>query len=266
MSPATISVSNTKLASSLIALGFAFKAELVQPDRRGAELHTQFLFIGQSQRPEYRAINLACAGQWERGELEKAEPMHPLAIMMRAHENRDRLMDWQKQGISHGLRSVAGSQMLIYRRAPVRDFDVEHLPLTDMDLAACIGGVGIPVTAIEGGEGSHRYILPRFGYARKRADASLLLEDAAQLTTLAPTPQDPRRLQLEDSDPTHPVVMMYDALNCRAILKRELNRTTPLLLMQEEGTTRQALITMNSASRVMQRVEKHFKAPPIKWT
>ena len=150
MSAPTVSVSNTKLAASLIALGFAYRAELVQSSQPGSKLHTQFLFTAGSQRPEYRHITLACADQWEKGKLEKDEPMHPLAIMMRGHENRDRLMDWQKQGITHSLRSVAASQMTVYRRADVKDFQVEHFTLIDLDLAAALGGVGIPVTIIVG--------------------------------------------------------------------------------------------------------------------
>jgi hypothetical protein len=62
------------------------------------------------------------------------------------------------------------------------------------------------------------------------------------------------------------MVQVYDALNCRAHLKRALLSTRPLLLIEEEGTTRQALLSMNSTGRVMQRVEAHFKSPPIPWT
>jgi hypothetical protein len=263
--PVVVSVSNSKLASSLLALGFAFTAELVQSDKPGAALHTQFLFRGKSQRPEYQHISLTCVGLWESGTLDKTEPMHPLCIMMRADENYDRLQDWQQKGIQHSLRAVADNQMLIYRRGPLRDFQVEHFPLTDFALAACLGGVGIPVTKIEGEPGSRVYTLPRFGYARARPDGSLMLEDGLELIRRAPTATDPLRLRLEDTDPTHPVVRMYDKLNCRALLREKLLTTTPLLLIQEEGTTRQALITMNSAGRVMKRVDNHFKSPPIKW-
>lgn len=258
-------VSNTKLAASMLALGFPFTAELVQPSRSGAKLHTQFLFKGLSLRPEYAALQVTCALQWESGDLDKKEPMHPLCIMMRAHENYDRLLDWQNQGIPHSLRSVAGNQMHVYRRGTVQSFPGGQLPLDDLALVAALGGVGIPVIQITGSPGMHLYTVPQFGYARTGLDGGLIEEDAMRLADRAPTPADPLRLQIEDTDPTHPVVLMYDALHCRALLKKALSTTTPLLLIQEEGSTLQALITMNASGRVMRRVDQHFKSPPIRW-
>jgi len=258
-------VSNTKLAASMLALGFPFTAELVQPSRSGAKLHTQFLFKGLSLRPEYAAIQVTDALLWQSGRLDKEQPMHPLCIMMRAHDNYDRLLDWQKQGIPHGLKSVADGQMTLYRRATVRDFESGHFTLTDLDLVASLGGIGIPVTRIDGSDGSHLYRLPRLGYARRLTTGAAVQEDALHLVALAPTSSDPRRLRLEDTDPAHPLVIMYDALHCRALLKKALSTTTPLLLIQEEGSTLQSLITMNASGRVMRRVDQHFKSPPIRW-
>ena len=263
---AQVAVSNTKLAACLIALGFKFKADLIQSSKAGAKLHTQFLFSGPSLRPQYQHIPLDCAQLWEKGQLDTQQPMHPLCIMMRGQHNYDRLMDWQMRGTTQQLRSTAAGQMLIYRPGPVKDWPlIEHHTTPDLALVAALAGCGIPVTRITGSAGSHLYTFPAMGYARQRDDATTHLETANLLTRRAPTTTDPRRLHLEDTSPLHPMVQVYDALNCRAHLKRALLSTKPLLLIEEEGTTRQALLSMNSTSRVMQRVEAHFKSPPIPW-
>jgi hypothetical protein len=270
MSPAPaaqVAVSNTKLAACLIALGFKFKADLIQSSKAGAKLHTQFLFSGPSLRPQYQHIALDCAQLWEKGQLDTQQPMHPLCVMMRGQHNYDRLMDWQMRGTTHHLRSTAAGQMLIYRPGPVKDWlTVEHHTTPDLALCAALAGCGIPVTRITGSVGAHLYTFPCVGFSLLRPDGSHVLAGSDHLTRRAPTPTDPRRLHLEDTDPLHPMVQVYDALNCRAHLKRALLSTKPLLLIEEEGTTRQALLSMNSTGRVMQRVEAHFKSPPIPWT
>jgi hypothetical protein len=263
----TLSITNTKLAASMIALGFDFTAELVQPTRKGEKLHTQFLFRGIHHRPLFAHIRLDCAKKWEEGTLEKEEPMHPLCVMMRAQENRDRLLDWQKQGIPHGLRSIpaTGGQMLIYRKHGYQSFTCRTLTLEDLDLAASLAGVGIPVIDIEGSDGMHRYVLPQHGFARLDEQGVPFIECAFTLVQGAPTPEDPRRLLLEETNPLHPVALGYDALNVRAWLKKGLETTRPLLLIQEEGTDKQALITSTSTGRVMQQVERHLGSPAMKW-
>ena len=270
MSPAPaaqVAVSNTKLAACLIALGFKFKADLIQSSKAGAKLHTQFLFSGPSLRPQYQHLTLDCAQLWEKGTLDHTGPMHPLCVMMRGQHNYDRLMDWQMRGITQHLRSTAAGQMLIYRAGTVKDWSgIEHHTTSDLALCAALAGCGIPVTRITGSAGSHLYRYPSMGYALLRADLTTHLEAANLLTRRAPTATDPRRLHLEATDPLHPMVQVYDALNCRAHLKRALLSTKPLLLIEEEGTTRQALLSMNSTGRVMQKVESHFKSPPIPWT
>lgn len=268
--PDTLSITNTKLAACMIALGFDYTAELVQPTRKGEKLHTQFLFRGIHHRPLFTHIRLDCAKKWEDGTLEKEDPMHPLCVMMRAQENRDRLLDWQKQGIPHRLRSIPATsgQMLVYRALSavwVPSATSRIFTLEDLDLTASLAGVGIPVIRIEGSAGMHRYVLPQHGFARLDEKGVPFLECALTLIQGAPTPDDPRRLLLEDTNPLHPVALGYDALNCRALLKKSLESTQPLLLAQSEGTTKQALISANAEGRVMRHVETHLGSPAMKW-
>ena len=271
--PNTVSVTNTKLAAALMALGFQFNAELVQPTGTNSgpqpKLHTQFLFWGPSVRPQFATLSMECATQWEKGVLDTLEPMHPLCVMMRANENYDRLLDWQKKGVTHGLVQVAGGRMLLYRRGPVHRFEGRSsFWLDDLALVAALAGVGIPCMKIEGSAGMHRYELPKTGWPRLALGVSgtaelTFLENGLILSTRAPTKDDPLRLLLEETNPMHPVALGYDALNCRAWLKKGLTKGPPLLLMQEGGTTRQALVTMNAEGRVMAKVDRFFKAPGV---
>jgi hypothetical protein len=261
----TLAVSNTKLAAALLALGFSFKAELVQPTKTGEKLHTQFLFFGRSQRTEYANVSLKAAKDWQEGSLEKSDPMHPLCVMMWANHNYDRLLDWQNQAKVHSLVLLPSRRLYVYR-AGTGDWPRGLLLcLDDMALVAALGGLGIPVCRIEGAKGHYLYTVPETGFQLMGREGLMYQENARSLIARAPTAQDPFRLALEDNDPLHPLVMMYDVLHCRAHLKKAICATNPLLLMQEEGTDKQALITMNSQGRVMDRVARHFKAPKIDW-
>jgi hypothetical protein len=257
-----VAVQNTKLAACMVALGFCYRAEIVQPER--GKLSTQFVFRGRSVRPGCETIPVNIAALHMQAKLEPRDPMHPLCIMMRAQDNYDRLLDMQR-GRPHRLKSTAGAQMTVYAPGVEKLFPPEMLlQTTDLALAAALAGVGIPVVKIEGEPGRHTYWLPRHGYARKLADGQVILEDAQALMERAPTREDPRHLRLEDVAPFHPVCLSYDALCCRALLKAELQKTLPLLQMQQ-GAHTQALISMNASGRVMDRVTRHLKAPPMRW-
>ncbi len=262
-----LAVSNTKLAATALALGFRFECDLIQP-AKGGPMVTQFLFSGSPLRPQFaESVTVADLAAWQAGELESRAPMHPVCVMMRAQHNYDRLLDMQA-GHEMRLVSVAGGRMTVYKRGQ------EHAAMQlrtrcstpDLALAAALAGVGLPTVAIrDSGDGRHVYELPCTGFVRLREDGSQVLEDALALMTPAPLPGDPLHLAVEDRDPMHPVVLGYDALHCRAHLKRALMHTTPLLLMTEQDGPRQALITMNAAGRVMERANAHFRAPALNW-
>jgi hypothetical protein len=257
---AVCAVQDTRLAASLAALGFPFKAEMVQPSQ--GKLAVQFIFSGRSTRPGFEAMALSCAALHQAGKLEAQDAMHPLCVMMRAQRNYDALLAMQ-HGRPHRLGSTAGDQMTLY--TPGQEKFLEAAVETkDLPLAAALAGVGLPVVRIEGGDGGRRYWLPRHGYARRRADGSVLLEDAQVLIERAPCEADPYRLKLEITDPAHPVCYAYDALCTRVLLKAELRKRTPLLQLQQ-GAATQALISMNASGRVMDRVTRHMKAPPVRW-
>lgn len=257
----TLSVSNTKLAACLVALGFQCDCKPLM-DVATEKTAREFIFRGGSIRPAFAALKLPIAKQWQDKTLDL---MHPLAVMMRAMHNYDRLQDMQQQSAVMNLRAVAAGRMTEYRRHsqpdPVSNFSPARIPCDDLALAAALGGVGIPVLDYEGPEGSRRYWLPQHGYAIHRADGTPCLEDATQLMLRAPTLKDPRHLALEDRDPLHPVVLAYDALEARAVLKKLLQRRAPLLHLRD-GDLR-GIATANHTGRVMDQLTRRFGSPPL---
>lgn len=265
-----LSVVNTKLAACMHSLGFIhWKADAIQPEH-GGPMNVNFMFSGGTVRPEFQtSCLLGHAKALLSGKLEKVQPMHPFCITMRGQNNHD-MLAMAATGIPVKLAGVAGGQMTTYVRGALDpDFlhpNVKTVPVDDLDLAAALGGVGLPVVRIEGTYPHFRFHVARFGYALTASakEAPPVLEDALHLIRRSPTAQDPLKLALELENPLHPVCLIYEALFARAIFKRQLERVTPLLLLGG-GQKLQALVTMNATGRVMEKANRHLKAPPVQW-
>ena len=142
----TLSVSNTKLAASLVALGFQCDCKPLM-DVTTEKTVREFIFRGSSIRPEFSTLTLRIAKEWQDKTLDL---MHPLSVMMRAQHNYDRLLDMQQQQHAvMNLRAVAGGCMTEYRRStqpdPLSNFHPTRVPCDDFALVAALAGVGIPV-------------------------------------------------------------------------------------------------------------------------
>lgn len=267
---AQLGVSNTKLAASLHSLGFCdWKADAIQ-EERGGHMRITFLFKGGCARPEYAPlIKLTDASLLLRGMLEKNAPMHPLCVAMRGQNNHDMLAAAARDGSTVRLIGVAGGRMTIYVKGEDPAFargKVETVPVDDLDLAASLGGVGLPVVRIEGTHPRFRFHVATTGYAVETDTLNAPRVECAQaLIARSPTPQDPLRLELELTNPMHPVCVMYEALFARARFRQWFKHVTPLLHMGGASKV-QALVTMNATGRVMKMAEHHRKAPPMDWT
>lgn len=265
-----LSVSNTKLAACLAALGFQCDCKPLM-DVATEKTVREFRFTGlhdSQRRPQFAHLKITCAKHWTDGTLEASEPMHPLCVMMRAMHNYDRMLDMHR-GLVMNLRATAlidpakpdqGGRMTIYKRAaqldPRTHFSPEIFHSEDLQLVAALAGLGIPVLSFSGQDGARVYTLPRHGYTLTRADGTHYLEDAPQLCRRSPTAADPRRLALEDTDPLHPLVLAYDALEARSVLKKLLQRRAPNLHLQDDNL--HAIITGNTTGRVMDILKARY--------
>lgn len=276
--PATVNAvqtQNTKLAASLIGLGFPVELDWlhdVSPKGKEGKSVLEFRFQQRSLRPEFAAMSPAIAKDWECGALEKADAMHPLCVAMRAQHNYDRIIGMHRGEVMN-LRSTAWlgeeklhrPRMTVYLKFtqfdPVTNFSPVRVPETDLALVASLAGVGLPVIAMDGAEGSRRYWLPEHGYTLYKDDGSTYLASASELIRRAPTAKDPRRLALEDTAPLHPVCLAYDALNARALLKKVLERRNANLHIRHGSM--EVIIGSNHSPRIMDVIAKKIGAPVL---
>lgn len=261
----TFAVTNTKLAACLWVLGFEWEGEMVQNVQRGKTVIT-FLFRPGSKRTRYAKLELG--KMLNEHKDNKLDVMHPLEVMMRAQHNYDALMDMIKQGKKMRLCSVAGGQMYVYREGPENATLVHaeaRVQTQDQELAAALAGAGLPVVGIDQPPLMRGFTLPRKAYPMRDAQGTVKVWDAEELMKLSPTEKDPRRLLLELSDPDHVVVLGFDALHARTVLRQRIRERCPLLLAEQSSGPGQALFTPNAQGRVMAHVERHLKAPPMDW-
>lgn len=246
--------SHTKLAACLVALGFPWKHNVMHRQSDGRDYIT-FMFGARSTRSQFPVLSIECARIWKGGTL---DPMHPLAVMMRALQNREKILDMHK-GAPCRLIAVAGGQMTELvpgTELPAIQSIPRTLQLDDLDLVAAIAGVGIPPTLITGASPRHAYHLPRHGFTLRGDQGQPLLHDAHHLSRRAPTAHDFQHLALEEEDPLHPVVLGYDALTIRAELQAIIRRTLPSLLIEERGM--QAEVSVNFTGRVMEKIARRL--------
>lgn len=255
-------VTDSKLASALIMLGFLGhwrKHHNVTQQKTLVEYH----FGPRSER--FPSLHIGIAKEWHSGALEKADPCHPLVIMMHAHHCYDQLNAMQKDGVSMRL-VITGKHRRLTRYKPGPEHQAMQLRgvaewTDDFALAAACALVGIPVLQITGGGRLHRYGLPALGYELLNAQGLPCVYAAADCLRRAPTKEDPFRLALEDTEPLHPVCLAYDVLHYRAQLKALIDGKSPLLIVEDDGL--KAILSPNYTGRVMDALTQRFGAPPL---
>lgn len=256
--PNTTTVSDHRLGAALAFLGFpcSWTATVHESTR---QKHIQFFFERQSIRftglPDLDTL----LTQWRADSL----PVHHvLSVAMRAHRNYDAVLRWQKTGDTQLLRSVADARAWAYADGPLPLYDAQTVRQCDhLVLAAALAEIGFQIFRITGADRAHTYWLSAIGHRMHDSAGQFLAYDLATVTRLAPTADDPRRLALEDPQPMHPLVISYNTLRCRALIKKQIDAECARLLIEED--VRQALIHTNASGRVMDHVAAHFKAPPV---
>lgn len=255
--------SNTKLAANLGALGFPIKTQIIRDDRSGkSETH---FYIGDVSlyRPSLARDRLLKSWAAPKSEerLETQDPLHPFLQGLRVEHNYEMLLDAQKTGRKLKLVGVGGSHATEYRdgeESPAMIFARDVIRIRDLSLAAALGTLGIPVVKIEGAGRDHTYTLPAKGHPLKLADGSVGSYDASVISRRVPGKID---LELETSDPDHPLVAAYNVRAVHVQLIKHLHEEKKLLWLRPPGTGRTALISEAATNRVLDRVQKHFRVP-----
>lgn len=267
-------VTDTRLAACLDTLGFDHGRLNVTIHAQTRETQVEVVFENPSSKfPQLDARQIV--NHWKASRFLKplitdagvipADPMHMLAVMMRAQESYDAYLKLQREGGHLQLRgNTPGDAPLfydvVYHTAHITRASATQ-PLEDLALAACLGPLGIGLVTLRGSPGQRRYELDALGLPILDSAGQLTRYRTADLIRLAATGE--RRLALEDVNPHHPLVIAYDSMQSRSHLKRQIETAkASLLITAGDGTAKQALIALNYKGHVGQAVARHFKAPP----
>ena len=269
-------VTDTRVASCLLALGFAGH---VQPTihTQSGKTHLQVSFEGPSTRfPQLDPV--LAVRHWQDNRFLRdyfitttpdapptkipAQPMHMLAVMMRAQESYDAFLKLQKEGGGMQLDTeIVHPPRLFYRykHGAFNYCEAGSVMLDDLNLAACLGPLGIGIVQLHGSPGQHRYELAALGLGLTDSAGATVNYRTADLIRLS---TQGHHLAVQEVNPHHPLVMSYDALYARHLLKKEILRAQAnLLITANDGTAKQALIALDYKGHVGAAVCRHMKAP-----
>ncbi len=257
--PRTTAISDHKLGATLGYLGYPIAELRPTVHEKTLVKHVQFQFEQQSERFTALPPLDELLKQWRGGMI--TDPMHLLKVCERAHTNYDAVNRWQKEKDRQRLHPDESLRCYTYKAGspPLANGPLKFID--HLQLAAALGEIGLPIHEILGQGREHTYGLAPIGLPIVDSHGTQMRYVLADVMKLAPTREDPRRLALEVSQPLHPLVVVYNLLRCRAMLKKQIDDIKANLLI-EDGP-RQALITMNPTGHTMDCVTAHFKAPPL---
>lgn len=243
-------VANTNLVAAFATLGVPVRTELVIDDKTGNRdlaffLATQFMLRGALVRTK-KLMN-----QYWRGDLEKADPAHPLLDCLRGLHNAHCILDWMHRGAPYRLAMQAGGSRAVYvSGTDGRSFEA-CVTTRRVAVAGALGVLGIPLLRVEGTEGHHTFVFPDLGLPMRRGESftgAVIAEDTAHgdgpysaVQVLGDFLQgvgvrDDRKLtKLEKDQPAHPFLYAYFARENRQRLLAHLDRAVPLILLRSGG-------------------------------
>lgn len=277
MSEAAWSTHNTKIAAAFNQLGFPVKVQVteraVNDDLTGDVLVTFLFYEPNVKTPALRIKPLVEA--FEKGELEANNAMHPLLTGIRVNNSYEVIMARLKTGCDVKLQPVLQrsefegvppmERAMCYAFGTPRTLTVDALwPTNDLSLAVACSVIGVPIAGIDGTDGNRRFWLPKYGWPLQRADGTWHSADSEQLCTRA-NPGKSLDLLLEASDPSHPLVVAYEARIIHGqLLKRIRERRRTLIVGPKEHTGRYSFISEYASGRVLDQVAANLKLPPVR--
>lgn len=240
-------------------MGFTYSLSITEnclnDNPTGEVLATWDIYDRNVYFPELKLFALTRA--WQAGGL---DAMHPLKWRWRACNNFEALRDAQRTGEALRLQAACNERAFEYVRGIPQSLTVEdEYETTDMNLAAALSVIGVPVIKIEGAPGGRVYTLPRYGVPRM-IEGGYRTEDVYVLTQREVPGQ--LDLVIEKTAPDHPVVHAYNALHVWSQLRTEFKKQRQHMLLQfPRWTQRRAVISECAGSRVLDRLRRHLKLP-----
>jgi hypothetical protein len=186
--------------------------------------------------------------RYEKGELQRDEPGHHLLDGLAGMHNRERILDATEKGKFIRLAKVENVDRTVYV-----DSDSGFPGITgqqavfrtgDLKLVAALGRVGVPILAVEGPQGSRRYLLPMqwecFG---KPTDVGAFVKAYREKT-------------LKDLE--HPFFYALGGLQARERLLDALRDEVELVLIRKPGSSKSAFISPEINGKGLDKMRNFF--------
>jgi hypothetical protein len=249
MTEAWTSTLDTAQAATFGTLGMPIKMQTTLLELTGKR-ETRFQIALYSIDRTYDTSDIR--KRWRDGELESKQPAHPFLTCMRALFNRQEILDLQKNGSAKTLRKVAGCDIYQYVNGgaglPGVKQGTEALETSDLKMAAALSTVGLPLLAITGPEGDHKYYLPRYGPAR----AGGMPVDGLSLMQAW-------RRDKEEIPWENPFAQACRVLHNRERFIQAITRDVEMvLLIKPRSSWRSALIRADATPAAFDQVKRHF--------
>lgn len=242
---------DVRVAVSFGTMGVPMKLRSVLVDKTGERI-TRFYMALRDLDGKY--VTGKIKANFESGKLEKTTPNHPFLTIMRAQHNRMMMVNlimkgtrcrlvetaakgiWQYVAGDEGLPGIAGQK--------------EVFSTMDVKMVAALGLVGLPLLAIEGGEGNRKFFLPRFGMGPMRADG-LPRVDAADFATAW-------RTNKEDIPWEEPFAQGMRGLYNRERFLDAINKDVELVMLRKPKSVRAAMMRSDSSLKAWDEMKRFF--------
>jgi hypothetical protein len=249
------STQDKRVAAALAALGVIVRLNTTLRERTGEQkTHFHLSLASAEGRGVARKVpdTRKLLRRFKTGELENAEPGHPLLTILRAYENRRQLLACAMGGARIRLVEVKGAGTWQYVAGeaglPGLKGHKDAFRTGDLNAAAALVTVGIPLLAIDGAAGRFNFYLPRYGPVRAGG-----LPPADGLELRAAWCADKTKMNWLE-----PFVQASHGLYARECMEAALDADQPRVLIEKARSTRSALVHIDAAPAAWDRVKDHF--------
>lgn len=240
---------DTRLAAALGTLGVPIEIRKTRDANTGKVLYMFHLGLRSvCGRHDTRRLKTRIAN----GMLEAHDPAHEALTALRAMLNRERLLDFQNKGVKLRLAAVPNTQLWQYvlgdAGLPGRAGAKELIETGDMKLVCALALVGVPLLAMDGDRGSHRYFLARHGHPRSDGqpptDALVLMHAWRHCREAMP--------------PDCPFSQAMWGLTNRERLVNALRAEIESILLRKPRSQKSAIVRADASDTAFDRVKEHF--------
>jgi len=249
---------NTRLAAACATLGITVTTSRKVHEGTDEEQRT-FCLADSSEQSSLQLNTASLLWQYKHGELEKADPNHPLLDAMRGLHNRGQLVKWIKEKrpqllalhpdrrcprttYQEGEPIAPAAGLQLDGKAPVFE-------TTDIAIASALSVVGIPVLQLRG-HGQHVvFIMAAIGFPLHTARP----QDARQIVADFESGKLPAE---------HPFRWAHSAvLNYRVLLDTLANDMLMVFYEDDKGSGRAALIRADAKTIAYDKANEFFRKP-----